>query len=663
MTSPVDLEEFRAGYLAEVDEHLRAVRSHVVQVEDGLTQGRPEPRAVRDMFRSMHTIKGLSAMVAVEPIVELAHAMESLLREADASGGALSARELDLLHQGVRAVETRVAALAERRPVPEAPPALLVDLAAAEDHAGVRYGAAGRLELPPEIDGKLDDSDRSELAEGVARGRRAVYVDFVPNAALQEAGINITAVRERVSALGDVVKVIPRHRPQSPEAPGGLAFTLIVLTEAGDEDIAAAAQSTAGEVVELAASRPSRVPDPDEDEMPAPGAPGVVRVDIRRLDETLEHLAAMVVTRHRLAGAVARQRAAGIDSRELHLITGDFGRQLRDLRSAVMRARMVPVRELFERVPLVVRGMTRGGDKQVDVHIDGGDAELDKAVAERLLGPIVHLVRNAVDHGIGSPAERLAAGKPERARLDLTARARGDNTLEVVIEDDGRGIDAEAVARRAGRPTPTDSRELLDLLATPGFSTRDRATTSSGRGMGVDIVRRVVAGELGGVLELDTEPGRGTRFKLRVPVSVSIIDAFTFTCGGQPFAVPVGLVEEIVEVDPARVLVLPSFSRSRATDLLDRRGEAVPLIELDRLFQLEPQPVLRRKAIIVRREDQSFAFSVDRMLGQQEVVLRPIEDPLVRVPGVTGSTDLGDGQPTLVLDLLALAPRGKGAVA
>lgn len=656
MTSPVDLEEFRAGYLAEVDEHLGTMRTHVTEVEDAVEQGRARPRSVREMFRAMHTIKGLSAMVALEPIVELAHAMEALLRTADRGGGAVTARDVDLLHRGLSAIDVRVKAVSDRRTVPDAPGSLLGELAAAEDDAGRELHGVRRLALPAELDGKLGESERAELAEGVARGRRAVQVEFVPTPALQASGVNITTVREQVGALAEVVQVVPRHRLPSEDAPGGLSFTLVLLTEAPDADLMAA--SHASEVTEIAA--PRAADDPDADDVPAAGVPGVVRVDVRRLDETLEHLSALVVTRHRIGQAAAALKEQGADIRELELVTGDLARQLRDLRSAVMRARMVPVRDLLERVPLVVRGTTRGTDKQVDVDIDSGDTELDKAVAERLLGPIVHLVRNAVDHGIGTASERRAAGKPERGRLTLRARPRGDNSLELVIEDDGRGIDAEAVARRAGRPVPADQRELLDLLATPGFSTRERATTTSGRGMGVDIVRRVVTAELGGSLQLDTEVGRGTRFVVQVPVSISIIDAFTFACGGQPFAVPVGVVEEIVEVDPARVTVPPSPGRAERTELYDRRGETMPLIALDRVFRLGREPGAVRKALVVRRDHQPFAFAVDRMLGQQEIVLRPIDDPLVRVPGVTGSTDLGDGRPTLVLDLLALAPTRSG---
>jgi len=247
--------------------------------------------------------------------------------------------------------------------------------------------------------------------------------------------------------------------------------------------------------------------------------------------------------------------------------------------------------------------------------------------------------------------------------LRIACRAHSNTRLELTVSDDGRGIDRQAVARKAGKPVPESEAALLELLCMPGLSTRDVATTTSGRGMGMEIVKRVVVDELGGELELASELGTGTTFTLRVPLTIAIVDAFAFECAGQRFVVPVSTVDEIVEVDRAEAVAVPTNADGRPNlDIILRRGHAVPVVRLASVFRMTHDPGAGQKAIIVRRAGLPIAFAVDRMLGQQEVVIRPMNDALVRVPGVSGATDLGDGRPTLVLDLVALGTSLGGGV-
>ena len=390
-----------------------------------------------------------------------------------------------------------------------------------------------------------------------------------------------------------------------------------------------------------------------------------MRVEVARLDEALERLSALVVTQFRLRRTVGELRAAGADVRAISQVIAENGRQLRDLRASIMRARMVSVTELLERIPLIVRGLSRATRKEARVSLSTGKTELDKAVAERIFPAIVHLVRNAVDHALELPADRRAAGKPETGVVTVACHELSDSQLELTVTDDGRGVDAEAVARRAGAPVPTTDDGLLALLTRPGLSTKAEVTTTSGRGVGMDVVKRIAVDELRGELSMRTVKGQGTTFSLRLPLSITIVDAFSFVCGGETFVVPVAMVEEIQEIDLAQTVRGPDRRKTprpggdrrrvtRATEMIHRRGEAVPVLRLDELLGLIAGTDPRRKVIIVRRNGEPFAFTVDRMLGQQEVVVRPLEDHLVRVHGVSGTTDLGDGRPTLVLDLAAL---------
>jgi two-component system chemotaxis sensor kinase CheA len=643
----LDREAFVAGYLAEVDDHVTASGKNLLALEGALARGEGHPRAARELYRALHTIKGLSAMVGVEPVVELAHAMEDALRRVEETGGRLAVSAVDALVQGLRAIEQRVRLFAERKPVPDAPAALLEELRA-RARLEVDGPPAAPAGVPPELAEKLTLAERDQVARGLVAGRTLVSLEFAPSAEQAAAGRNITWVRERAGEAGDVVRVFPISRAG---APTGLTFSLLLLH---DGDPEALARLVGLPVTVL--SRPAPPSPADDFDLVEGGRAQVVRVEVSRLDAALERLSALVVNRFRLLRALA-----DLDEREarvLREIVNESGRQLRDLRAAIMRARMVSVAELLERVPLIVRGLARSTGKPVGLEIDAGRAEVDKAVGERIFPAVVHLVRNAVDHAIEPAEERRARGKPAEGRVHVACFERGNGQLELAVSDDGRGVDREAVARRAGKPVPESDGALLDLLATPGLSTAAQATTTSGRGLGVDIVRRIVE-ELGGELRLETRAGAGSTFTMRVPLSLTIIDAFSLSAAGQTYVVPVSIVEEIVELDAQRLVPAPFAGANGVTlGIVERRGEPVPVIRLDAVLGVERAGAAAGgKAIIVRRGAAPYAFVVDRVLGQQEVVVRPVDDPLVSVPGVAGATDLGDGRPTLVLDLSALSAR------
>lgn len=648
----VDLREFKSAYLAEVDEHLAATHALLLELDAAVRERRPLARVLREAMRLLHTIKGLSAMVGVEPVVTIAHRMESVVRATDRAGGVADERTLEALLEGTRAIEARVKAVAEDTPVAEPPAALLAELDALELDVGEANAAGPAVDLPLDagVAEKLSASERDQLVSGAAAGRRAVRIDFAPSPDRAERGLTITSVRERLSKLGEIVRVLPLTAPASESAPGGLVFCVLLLTDAEDFAVAEAAGGKPEDVQTLVARRapaaraelaPS-ASDASADDAGG-GRFGVLRVDVARVDDAIEKLSALVVTRWRLQRAADALTEAGAPTRELAAILAENARQLRDLRAAILRVRMVPVATLLERLPLVVRALGKSTGKEVRLVIEGGGAEVDKTVGERLFPALVHLLRNAVDHGIEAPDDRLRAGKPAAGTLRVTSATK-NRLVEVRVQDDGRGVDPEAVARKAGAAVPGDAASLLELMCRAGLSTRDHADTTSGRGMGLDIVRKVVVDGLGGELALETAPAAGTAFVVRVPLTIAIIDAFVLSCEDARYVVPVTLVEEIVELGDARTFVV-------------RRGDAVPVVDLGAALG-GPSDSARRQALVIRRGvDDRVAFAVDRVVGQQEVVLRPLLDPLVAVPGVSGSTDLGDGRATLVLDLHGLASR------
>ncbi len=636
MADRIDFQEFIGGFVVEADELLKLATAALLEIDAALKDGGTRPKSVRELFRALHTIKGLAGMVGIEPIVEIAHGVETIVRAADRSGGRLRRDAVDVCLSAVRAIAERVRAIADGR-TPEAAPDRLLDAIAAADTS--HEPAAPAQPVAPGWDQRLSTGEHAHLVEALRSSRHAWSLVFVPSDEKSARGITITSVRDRLSEVGEIVKVVPRALPE-----GGVAFDLLVIA---DLDAAAVAEVSAASQVEAIVA-PAEVIAPPAEAVQEPAVinRSVVRVELERLDALQEQLSALIVSRFRLEREIAALHAAGTPVRALRELAELQGRQLRDLRRAILRARLVRVAEALEPLELLVRSLNRSSGHDVRLDLDAGTSELDKAVADRLLPAIVHIVRNAVDHAIEPAAERQSLGKPPGGTVAVRCREIGGNLVELEVEDDGRGIDRQAIAKRIGRELRDDA-DLLDVLTTPGFSTRDVATRTSGRGVGMDVVKQVV-GELGGELLLQSERGVGTRFTLRVPLTIAIVEVFSFECGGQPFVIPISSIEEILEIGDR---VEPP---GQGVSLIERRGHALPLVALGSLLALDCGAGAR-KALIIRRAGELVAFGIDRLLGRQEVVVRPIADPLARAPGIAGSADLGDGRPTLVLDLGELA--------
>lgn len=667
MTERVDLQEFVGAFVVEAAELVTAANQSLLDIEAGHAEGAPRPKAVRDLFRALHTIKGLAGMVGVEAIVEIAHGLETLIRTADRAGGQLGRTAVEVSLQGVRAIGDRVRAVAEQRTPAPAPERLLAAIANTDPTADPMPAAPV---MSSAIDAKLSASERQQLSQALGSHTPAWTLSFVPSEDNAARGVTIGSVRSQLATIGDIVKVAPRTRKAEDGTQLGIAFDIVLISRAPREAIAEVIASSVDSVVAIAPIAPPIAPPPvapadaDADEArgddASPIGRAVVRVELSRLNDLQDQLSLLIVSRFRLEREITALAERGTDVRGLRQVSELQARQVRDLRRAILRARMVRVAEVLEPLSLLIRSLSRASHNEVRLELDTRDTELDKAVADRLLPALVHLVRNAVDHAIEPAADRVAHGKPAHGTIRVSCREVAGNQLELAIRDDGRGIDRASIARRAGRAIDDDA-ELLDVLCSPGFSTRDVATRTSGRGLGMDIVRRIAVADLGGELRLETQAGTGTMFTLRVPLTIAIIEVFSFECGRQAFVVPVAAIEEIFELSDAGVTPPSAHGGRSRAQLLERRGKAMPVFSLGIELAID-DGARARKALVIRRNGEPIAFAVDRMLGRQEVVVRTLEDPLVHVPGVAGATDLGDGRPTLVLDLgeLGLAVRERG---
>ena len=653
------LAEFLDDYFAECDEHLTAVRRELLELEDAMRQGRVDPSTFEGLLRRFHTIKGLSGMVGLGEAERLAHRVESVLRALHRGETTLTEEGLDALIEGARMVEQVIAARREGGPLPAIGPTM-------ERLAGVVEAAPPSPAPPPgpaaspptapspgPAPSALDEQARRRLEAALREGRHAFLFTFVPSRDLSERGVTVDAVRQRLGEVGEILYTVPRTVEG-----GGIAFEFLVVTQADPETFAPWAEDgMAWERYEPPPAPPAPEREARRTGVSSVVPPSIVRVDLSRLEELMQVVSELVISRARLEDELVglRELLPPARYRPLEEVGRSLERQLRDLREGVMRLRMVPVGEAFERMRFVVRDLARESGKRVRLVMEGQETEIDKFVVERMMDPLLHLVRNAVSHGLEPPEERASRGKPPEGRLELRASTAGD-VVVIEVADDGRGVDVERVAARAralgliGADEVLDERSLLDVICAPGFSTREQADRASGRGVGMSVVKETIE-ELGGSLALETEPGQGTRFTIQLPLTLAIMDALIVSAGGQRFAVPLPAVREVVE--------LRAISRTRIgeDEMFSYRGGVLPLVRLARWFGLLEQAD-GGIVLVVRRGAKEAGVLVDRVLGQREIVVRALTDPLVRVPGVAGATELGDGRPILILDVGPLVERG-----
>ena len=646
MTRPEQQGSFAAGfmddYFAEAEEHLIAVRQRLLLLE-GAHGSSPPPAVLEDLLRSFHSLKGISAMVELREAELVAHEMESCLRVIRQDGVRMTADDFETLVDGAKMLDRIVQAHRNGWPVP-ATESLLGRLQALG-----RDGARAHEPTP--------GPSRETTSPRPTAGRRW-KVRFTPSAELAGRGVKVDTVRGRLLQVGEVLNVAPKVLPGA-----GVSFEFDVETDREDQLAGWQADGITYEPL-LAEAAPSQgfvdggprpEHEPDRTHEVAPPTPSnFVRVDLGRLDELMRLVGDMVVTRARLENTLQRveRHVPFQEWRTLQEHQSGLERQLRDLRAGVMRVRLVPVGEIFRRMPFVVRDLARDSGKRVQLELAGQGTEIDKFLIERMMDPVLHLVRNAVSHAIETPEQRIAAGKPAEGTIRLGASTAGESVV-LEIADDGTGIDMAAVSARArGRGIalpdgPLDSRALLDIICASGFSTRDEADRASGRGVGMAVVRSTVE-DLGGVLAVETAPGRGTTFRITLPLTLAITDAIIVHVGAHVFAVPQTSVREVIEVDAAALRSI------EGSELLVYRGATLPVVPLARLLSLPAERRTRFHAVVVGTGAAAAGLLVDRIAGQREIVVKAISDPLIRVEGVSAATELGDGRPVLILDVSAL---------
>jgi two-component system, chemotaxis family, sensor kinase CheA len=627
----MDLSKYAALFLAESREHLNACNGSLLEWERAPTSVEPVDR----LFRAVHTIKGMAATMGYTGVAQLAHSAENLL---DALRHARVRATPSVFQLLFRAVDTLGGAVegAAAGTEPEVDAGLISELDSAA--AGP---APGEAEVPadpvPPAAAPAPSEPRSRRASDAPRSR-PVQVTIRPGAVMR--GARAALVLQRAERLGAVSGLRPpTAQLELDEFDGRFFFRL--QTKAPDAEIAAALGAV-GEVeavqVEEAAAEADTV-----------GRSRQIRVDLRRLDALMKHVGELVVAKNRLtalSGEAADPTLIELSERIARLVSA--------MQTEVLAARMTPVGEVFDRFPRLARDLSRDLGKRIRFDMEGEEIELDRSILDEIGEPLLHLIRNAADHGIEPPEQRVSAGKSAEGRILLSA-TRERNTVALRVVDDGRGIDRERILAKARHEgvatgdldTLTDDL-LVRVLARPGFSTAKSVSGVSGRGVGVDVAMTRVRA-LGGTLEVRSELGRGSTFLIRVPLTLAIVRALLAEAGGERYAVPLAYVAETVEFDRRAVTAV------RDREALVVRDQVIPTIHLrDLVSATSEAQSARQPTIILEVGERRTALVVDALLGQQDIVVEPFDAPLGMPPFVGGATILADGKPALILDAAAL---------
>lgn len=626
-------------FLTESREHIAAVNQALLELERD-AGGAEAKTAVGAIFRAVHTIKGMGATMGYAVVAELAHELETVLDRVRRNEIAIDSDVIDLLFRSTDVLEQ-----------------------AAEAAVAGREGEVVATELVAALREIAEhDADDDEWTVPAPPGAGTlVRVRLAPDTPLR--GVRAFIIIQALLKLGDLTASAPTLDAIQNDALDH-DFALRLVTSASSVEIEAAARS-AGDVVAVqvgedgssaatsaVAAEAGVAESPSRPIAESPSRSRHVRIDVRRLDTLMNLVGELVIARGRLA-----QLAVNIADHELEETVEVSSRLITELRDEITASRMVPVSHIFDRFPRVVRDASRALGKQVEFVVEGKDIELDRSMLDDIGDSIVHLLRNAIDHGIETPDARTAAGKAPIGRLTLSA-SRDKSAVVIRVSDDGKGIDRERVLARAKRDglveehkTDLTEDELLRLLARPGFSTAEKVTDLSGRGVGVDAVYTRVRA-LGGAMDIRSVPGQGTTMVLRLPLTLAIVRAILARVATETYAIPLAHVSETIELTPEVLRTV------KGREVLLARDEVLPLLRLRTLVDLPPYvpptSIDLEQVVVIDLGDRRAGLVIDELTGQDEIVVKQYDAARDGLPFFGGATLLGDGTPSLIVDVSSL---------
>ena len=647
----VDLNRFRETFFQESAEHLAEMEAGLLRLD----QGTFDPELLNAVFRAAHSIKGASGMFGLEDVSRFTHALENLLDRLRSGGISVTAKLTDLLLRSNDLLRELLAAASSSAPAPARMQAVLEELYAMQ-----------RAEDSPSEPPRVRQSDREPEQSAPESRRQAYCVYFRPAGDIFAQVMDPLLILRDLAKIGEStgieldLKTLPALGDLDPER-CYLAWKLRLETANGVEeirDIFAFVEDGAEIRVEVEESKtgPPAQAAPVAPVAAVQAAPrdASIRVATSKVDKLVDLVGELVIAQSMAHEIV--HNFSGIRLAELQEAVAQMERHIRELQERVMSVRMLPIGHIFGRFPRLVRDLSIQLSKNVRLEMAGEDTELDKGVVEQMSDPLTHLIRNSIDHGIEPGEERVRNGKPEQGRIRLEAFHQAGSVL-VEISDDGRGLDAGRIRRKAiergliGESDALAEAQICDLIFSAGFSTAEKVSDLSGRGVGLDVVRRNVEA-LNGSVTLAAQQGKGTRVRIQLPLTLAILDGLSVRVGRETYVLPLVAISESIRPTVEQVKTIAG----RGEVVMVRR-EALPLLRLHRLFEIPTEVVdpCRGLTVIVEHASHRFALLVDELLGQQQVVIKSLEAHYRKVEGVLGATILGDGRAALILDAAGLA--------
>ncbi|HHU82664.1 MAG TPA: chemotaxis protein CheA [Firmicutes bacterium] len=661
----MEISDYLRVFMDECQEHLQSLNSALLELE-----GDPgNMEILNSIFRSAHTVKGASATMGFNKMASVTHAMEDilgLLRRGDLE---VTPEIINLLFDSVDLLEVLARGIPEGR---EADIEITGIIQRLKEYSASEEKTPSARDRRRKLDLRYTKEEKEQIKERLTDAKKLYHIHvFLKEECLLKGARAFMILRE-VENMGEIVKTIPSTKELEDEQ-FKFDFIIGLLSEEPVEKAVAAIEKVLDvENVKGTAMSIDEIPDErrgygdtyrfasqdkkDADE-PAPAQLGpaslTVRVDIRKLDELMNLVAELVINRGRL-----EQISSELQHQELEESVETLNRLLLRLQDDVLQTRMVAVEHVFSRFPRLVRDLTRRAGKQVDLVITGADTELDRTVIDEIGDPLVHIIRNSLDHGIESPEERKAVGKPETGRLEINAYQTGNQVL-ITVSDDGKGIDRDKVARAAlnkgfiteERLAEMNEDEIVNLIFTPGFSTSEKVTDVSGRGVGMDVVRERITA-LGGTARVTSKRGEGTTVIIQLPLTLAIIQTLMIQVGSEIYAIPTGLVEQTISVNRNEI------HRLHQQEVTTWRGEVLPLVRLQDILEVKDAKNFEYSeldVVIIRNGERRLGCVVDTLLRPQDVVIKSLGSYLGNIPGIAGATILGDGRVALILDLRDVA--------
>ncbi|WP_338543198.1 chemotaxis protein CheA [Paenibacillus tundrae] len=684
----MDMNQYLSMFIDESNDHLQSLNENMLQLE-----GNPEDLGiVQVIFRSAHTLKGMAATMGFEDLASLTHKMENVLDMVRNEKLKMQDFIFDTLFKSLDALETMVQDITNGGEGKADVSAIVTSLQAIESGewtgGDAPAAAVAQTTVPETLAAvQLDEFQYSVLDQSIAEGHRVFYIEVLVSEHSQLKGVRAYMVFDLLERSGEVVKAFPSVQDIEQEKfERNFSLYYITTKEAQEleQGILSISEIESAKVIQLdqetleqmtnqaavaaeaevvavndaiAASQVKEAPPkaeakPTETKAAAPkqaAAPSrTIRVDIERLDVLMNLFSELLIDRSRL-----EQLASETGNNDLSDTVAHLSRVSTDLQNIVLKLRMVPVDTVFNRFPRMIRDLAKTLDKKIDLVITGAETELDRTVIDEIGDPLVHLLRNAVDHGVESIAERVAAGKPEMGTVNLRAFHSGNHVF-IEIEDDGKGIYREKLLKTAiSRGVVTEEQgakmsdeEVNQLLFAPGFSTADVISDISGRGVGLDVVKSKIT-SLGGNVTIHSTPGKGTNFSVQLPLTLSIIAAMLVRVGSEKYAIPLSSIVETAIVQREQVRNI------HGNKMITFRESLIPYLSLNEVFSVPDFNDAEEKEteiVVIRKGDRLAAVSVEEFIGQSEIVLKSMGTYLPAIEGISGATILGDGQVALIVD-------------